>query len=234
VPRKPRYIALAAILRKRISNGRYKIGDQLPTEHQLCEKHKVSRHTARAALQVLEDEALIKRKPGLGTTVIATSSTSVFAQPLGGIEDLLQYAHEAQLKVTNSGSITLTVQQSQRLGANENSKWLHLAGIRLVEQKSSSIIGAKPQDFRNSDKSITEHIENKYGVSVAFITQSIKAEALSESDALILNAPAGQPVLHTVRRYFDAADRMFVVSDTRHPSDRFVYEMIYRRNNEFK
>jgi len=183
-----------------------------------------------------------RSKPGLGTTVIATSSTSVFAQPLGGIEDLLQYAHEAQLKVTNSGSITLTVQQSQRLGANENSKWLHLAGIRLVEQKSiaatsiyvSSIIGAKPQDFRNSDKSITEHIENKYGVSVAFIRQSIKAEALSESDALILNAPAGQPVLHTVRRYFDAADRMFVVSDTRHPSDRFVYEMIYRRNNEFK
>ena len=236
--RNPRYIELASALRKKITSGKLKLGAQLPTEHQLCDRHHVSRHTARAALQVLEDEGLIERKPGLGTTVIATGETTTFSQPLGGLDDLLQYAHEARLKTISTKDVTLTPTMAQRLHAPRGSRWLVLHGVRIADGALiaatsiyvSDVIGAKAADFRNSAKAVTEHIEARYGVSVASITQTIKAEELSKADAKALDAAAGAPMLRTIRRYFDAAERLFVISDTRHPSDRFVYEMAYKRD----
>lgn len=235
--RKPRYIELAAILRKGISRRKFAVGAQLPTEHKLCAEHNVSRHTARAALQVLEDDGLIERRPGLGTTVIATDDASAFTQPLGGLEDLLQYAHEARLKTTSTEVVLLTPSRARRLSAKRGSHWLALHGVRIADGKPiaatsiyvSDVIGAKASDFRNAAKAVTEHIETRYGVSVAAISQTITADVMSTDDANALGAQAGQPMLRTIRRYFDAAERLFVISDTRHPSDRFEYEMTYKR-----
>ncbi len=237
MPRKPRYIELAATLRKQIAGGEYALGEQLPTEHQLCEAHTVSRYTARAALQVLEDEGLIERKPGLGTTVNSTGESSAYTQMLGGLDDLLQYAHQARLKTLSTETVTLTQTQARRLGAPRGSRWLVLHGVRVAKDKAiaatsiyvSDVIGAKPNDFKNAAKAVTEHIEACYGVGVSAIKQRIVADALSAEDASKVNAAAGQPALRTTRRYYDAAERLFVISDTRHPSDRFVYEMAYKR-----
>lgn len=237
MPRTPRYLDLAASLRKSITTGKYKLGAQLPTEHALCEKHEVSRHTARAALQLLEDENLIERRPGLGTRVISTGAPAAFSQPLGGLDDLLQYAHEAKLKIASVERRKLSSSLAAMLGAPKGTAWLMLEGARRVNNQAiaattifiADAIGAKPADFKDTRKAITEHIEQKYGVSVAAITQTICAEQLSEGDARALDASPGQPALRTIRRYYDASDRLFVISDTRHPSDRFTYEMTYKR-----
>lgn len=237
MPRTPRYLDLAAALRKSITTGKYKLGAQLPTEHALCEKHSVSRHTARAALQVLEDARLIERRPGLGTRVISVGAPAEFSQPLGGLDDLLQYAHEAKLKITATEHCKFSPSVAAVLGAQKGTEWIVLKGIRRANNQAiaattiyiAETIGAKPADFKDTSKAITEHIDKKYGVSVAGITQTIRAEQLGDDDALALNAPASQPALRTIRRYYDASDRVFVISDTRHPSDRFTYEMSYKR-----
>lgn len=242
MPRTPRYLDLAATLRKSISAGKVKLGAQLPTEHAICEQYDVSRHTARAALQVLEDAGLIERRPGLGTRVISTGAPAAFSQPLGGLDDLLQYAHEAKLKITGAEELALAPSSARFLGAPKGSRWLVLYGVRRADARAiaattiyvAETVGAKPGDFRSAAKAVTEHIEDKYGISVAGITQTIRAELLNAEDAGALKAAAGQPILRTIRRYFDASDRLFVVSDTRHPSDRFVYEMTYKRTAKSK
>ena len=235
--RQPRYLDLAANLRRQIAKGRYAIGDLLPTEHALCEKHDVSRHTTRAALQVLEDQGLIERRPGLGTRVIASGAAPVFTQPLGGLEDLMQYAHEARLAITSSSKTTLASRDATRLGAKQSSKWLRIDGVRRVHGRpvaATSIfiaeaIGARLSDFRDSDHAVTEHIEQKYGISAATINQRISAELLTRADASLLEDKVGSPILRTIRRYFDAAERLFVISDSRHPAEIFSYEMSFRR-----
>lgn len=235
--RTPRYLDLAASLRKSITTGKYKIGAQLPTEHALCAKHDVSRHTARAALQLLEDENLIERRPGLGTRVISNGAPAEFSQPLGGLDDLLQYAHEAILHITGTEQRKLSPSLAAALGAPKATEWLVLKGVRRVNEQAiaataiyiADAVGAKTVDFKDTSKAVTEHIEKKYGISVAGITQTIRAELLGKEDALALDAASAQPALRTIRRYYDASDRVFVISDTRHPSDRFTYEMSYKR-----
>ena len=233
----PRYLSLAATLRKKVLSGRYAIGDQIPTEHELCAKHDVSRHTARAALQLLESEGLIERRPGLGTRVISSGGTPSFTQPLGGLDDLLQYAHEAKLAISASSRATLSREEAERLGAASASKWLRLDGLRRIGARPmaattifiSAAIRAKPSDFESTNLAVTERIDEKYGVAVQTIRQRIMAEALGEEDAAALDATTGEASLRTIRRYYDAADRLFVISDSRHPGGRFSYETTFRR-----
>lgn len=236
--RSPRYLALAADLRRGIFVGRWRLGAHLPTEHQLCAAHKVSRHTARAALRLLEDEGLIERRPGLGTTVIANEDCIEFTQVLGGIDDLMQYAHRARFQLREWAQRSLSAAEARRLGARRGSCWLALQGLRVAGGRPiaatsiyvADVIGASPRDFRDASKAVTEHIEARYGIAVAEIRQTIKAETIAPGDAALTGAEPGLPVLRTIRRYFDAGERLFVISDSRHPSDRFVYQMTFRRN----
>lgn len=236
--RNPRYLDLANSLRKQIAQGRLTVGDQLPTEHELCDRHDLSRHTARAALQVLEDQGLIERRPGLGTRVISSVARPAFTQPLGGLDDLLQYAHEARLSITSAAPVVLSASEAARLGAEKSTKWLKLDGVRRISDQPiaattiyvAAAIGARPIDLKKPDRAITEHIEEKFGARVASISQRISSELLNKRDAAALGVPPGGTILRTIRRYFDTSNRLYVISDSRHPGDRFSYEMSFRRS----
>lgn len=237
MPRAPRYAELAAALRQAITSGAYTVGDQLPTESALCATHDVSRHTARAALRLLETDGLIARKPGLGTTVVSTAPSQAFIQPVDGLDDLMQYAHDAVLRIAETSQGDIDPDTARRLDLPKGSRWLRLAGDRrrgedvvaLTTIYVAERIGAHPEDFRAADRAVTEEIERIYGVAPASITQTIGAELIGDADALRLGVSAPAAGLRTARKYFDAAGDLYVVSDSLHPADRFAYRMAYRK-----
>lgn len=65
----PLYQQLVELLKEEIHVGRYKQGQKLPTELELCKLYHVSRNTVRSALQQLEKENLLLRQQGKGTFV---------------------------------------------------------------------------------------------------------------------------------------------------------------------
>lgn len=65
----PKYKILAETLRSDIVCGVYQNGDTLPSENELAEKYRLSRHTVRQAISQLEAESLIVRVRGSGTYV---------------------------------------------------------------------------------------------------------------------------------------------------------------------
>ena len=66
-----RYLQLATLFRKRIVNGEWPVGQQIPTVGELAEECHVARMTIRQALGDLEAEGLISRARAKGTFVIA-------------------------------------------------------------------------------------------------------------------------------------------------------------------
>jgi GntR family transcriptional repressor for pyruvate dehydrogenase complex len=60
-----------------IEKGRLKHGDQLPPERELAGIFKVSRHTVREAIRILEQKNVLKSRPGSGTYIILEDETSV-------------------------------------------------------------------------------------------------------------------------------------------------------------
>lgn len=236
----PRYVELANALRCTISQGRIPVGGQLPTEYALCAEHGVSRHTARAALQVLADEGLLNRRPGLGTTVVSNVGAASFTQELGGLGALMKYAHAARLEITSVEHRTMTTQEATTFRADSSAPWLVIAGLRRagIQPVAATTIyvadwtGAKAADVSAPELAVTEQIEKKFGISAGHITQGISAGFLGADDASALDAIPGTPMLVTIRRYSDMKGRLFVVSQSRHPADRFSYEMAFERQKK--
>jgi GntR family transcriptional repressor for pyruvate dehydrogenase complex len=60
-----------------IEKGRLKYGDQLPPERELATIFKVSRHSVREAIRILEQKKVLKSRPGSGTFIILEDESSV-------------------------------------------------------------------------------------------------------------------------------------------------------------
>ena len=65
----PKYKEIERDILNQIQSGALKTGDQIETENELCERYKVSRMTARKALDLLSSQGYINRMPGRGTFV---------------------------------------------------------------------------------------------------------------------------------------------------------------------
>ena len=65
----PKYTTVANTILRAVEMGRWKPGDQLPSETELAEKMRVSLGTVQRGLKVLTDQGLVLRHHGRGTFV---------------------------------------------------------------------------------------------------------------------------------------------------------------------
>ena len=230
---KPRYRQLADQIRALISSGTYRPGDLLPTEMEICEKHKVSRHTARDALRILTDDGLIERRRGAGT-VVAKRRAPAFAQPIGDFDSILQYARDARFEITTAQ--TADEDTLDRLGLT--GEYIQLIGFRRVANQPPQAITAvyiradlapEVEIIEALRGSISEWIEENHQISVERVVQRMEAVALNKSQADRLKVSTGYPALRTVRRYRDAGGTIILLSESLHPAGRFAYEMQLER-----
>jgi len=68
--KEPLYRSIQNDLKFQIQKGVYKIGDYLPSENELCVAYKITRTTARKALDELFKDGFIQRQHGKGSQVI--------------------------------------------------------------------------------------------------------------------------------------------------------------------
>jgi len=78
--------AVAEDLRDRIERGEWKVGEKLPSEHELAAHYEVSRATVRTALMALDGRGLTTTIHGLGT--FATAATQVVSADLQRLESV--------------------------------------------------------------------------------------------------------------------------------------------------
>lgn len=69
----PLYITVMEVIKEKIINGVYKIGDLIPTETELEREFEVSKITIRKAIEMLESDGYVVKRSGKGTTVISNS-----------------------------------------------------------------------------------------------------------------------------------------------------------------
>ena len=67
--RVPLYLQVAAILRKRIEDGHWALGEKISTLKELETEFEVARVTVRQAIELLQEEGLVDRQQGKGTFI---------------------------------------------------------------------------------------------------------------------------------------------------------------------
>jgi DNA-binding GntR family transcriptional regulator len=240
--RKPRYIELADEMLASIRSGAYPIGSLLPTEREFCITHKVSRHTARAAIALVSAQGLVARRPGAGTRVIASGEPMRYQHEVDSIETLLQYGRMTRLEITESARARVPAELAAMMGLPAGSEVIRLQGLRFGEPRHDAIctteilIPMRPRlptrqllDLKTAGRTVFDVVDLR---RIGHVEQIFDAAKLSEREAKALGTKAGSPALRVFRRYDDAKGQPIAIAVSLHPAGRFSYRMeLHRRRH---
>ncbi len=236
---KPRYHQIADLLRRDIEKGHHQVGTLLPTELQLCEAYKISRHTAREALRVLIQDHMVERRQGSGSIVIA-SSRQRLNHGISPVADLLQYGTNTRLRVVESRRMTADEELSELMNCTVGTPCIHMHGVRSAPKGGSPfcvsdiyrVAGNDPLTKRLLDVRGTEHalIDELETGHIGVVEQNINATAISPANAVELAVPKNSVCLRIVRRHFDNNGKLILVTVNLHPGSDFVYSMSLKQD----
>jgi GntR family transcriptional regulator len=240
--RSPLYKSLAKTLEQRIYNGDWPVGSALPAEADLCRDYQSSRHTLRHALQILEANGLIYRHQGAPTKVVSRRRLRRFTQSYNSPVDILSYSRDTYRQNMVEEFIELDKSLSQIVGAPVGSSWYHIGGIRKRQQAEEVIawtdIYILPQfasltkDPGHTQLMVYEQIEEKYGARIERAEVDVYASQVSLEIAEKLHIKPEVACLVIIRRYFDDQDKLFEVTVTHHPENKYVYSMEFKASSE--
>jgi GntR family transcriptional regulator len=230
----PRYIEVAEILQGEIKTGVFLLEQLLPTEQVLCQRFSASRFTVREALKRLIDNGMVSRRQGSGTRVIATQPNENFVQQIVTIDELLQYSSDTRLSVTNDETVTTDIALATMLQSSSGESWHKVESLRLHndEQKICwTDIYVRPEfksvvNYIGKDSTpVFKLIEKHFDINSQEVNVQIQAGSMSKHHAQALSVEENTPMLIVIRRYRDGNGRIYEVSVSEHPAERFSYSI---------
>lgn len=232
----PRYLQVAGELRAEILSGKFAARDQFPTENDLCQRYGVSRFTVREALRRLQNEGLIARKRGSGTVVQpAAARGGTLHQPLSNVDEILQYARDTDVPYEARGRGDLPREIAEQIGEDTSGAWTCFRSVRSQQIDGQPIAATDAYFHERVDAAVKRldlgagalfsQVEKLTGVSIGKVIHYIQAVTANADIAQALDLKRGSPVLRITRCYLDLKGRIFEISVSHHPGDRFAYSM---------
>ena len=234
----PLYKTLANALAQRIHNGIWAVGSNLPPEAELCTSFGASRHTLRHALQTIESDGLVLRRQGAPTQVISRQKVRRFTQSFNSPIDILSYPRNTYRENIAEEFIELDKPLSEMIGGALGSSWYHISGIRKQRDTEQVLawtdIYILPQfasltsEPEHTQVMVFEQIEKKYGTRIDRAEVDVYAAGATANIAKKLQLKPNDPCLVIVRRYFDDQDKLFEITFTYHPENKYTYKMEFK------
>jgi DNA-binding GntR family transcriptional regulator len=231
--RKPRYMALADEIGRAIGEGAYPVGSLLPSEAEMCERHKVSRHTVREATRVLQELGLVARHQGLGTRIQSAKTPARYVLAMDAIPDLWEYVKNTELKVVRRKLIKAKDALTP-LPIEDAERWRLIEAIRYARSGEpiawkqvyiDARYDAVAAEIGKRTVPIYSLIEQRYGVTTEKVRQEVSAMAIPAEAARALKVKSGSSGLAILRHYLDSDERVFEVTMSIYPADRFRYSV---------
>lgn len=228
----PLYHQLFSLLRDRILSGEAGKGARIPTEFELSAAFKVSRITAKRALDILAEEGLVERKRGKGTHVIHSPQPRPMHSPLTGLLETLEVlAENTQVKLLQfqrsvpselvrrlfktaaDQPLTYAVRLRLRnkVPFGYYSSWTHSDHALLTEKALASTSRLKL--FRD------------IGIEVRHVEQTLSAVNADAVSAMHLGVEPGTALLALERRSCDHEGNLVDLLSVLYRPDQFSYRM---------
>lgn len=196
--REPIYIQIYNLIKQKIEDHEYLVGEAIPSERELSREYGVSRMTVKKSIDLLVEEGLVIRKQGSGTYVSENFNPAI---SLGNFDD--NAGMSAQLKIRgltpssdilDSRVILATHHLSKKLEVEEGEPIFFMNRLRLGDEEPIAIeYTFIPQatfkdilDYDFSEVSLYSYMDVKGHVPVNF-DQNMSVVKVSRKDADYLN-----------------------------------------------
>lgn len=135
----PYYLQLARILESQIKVGKYKVGDRVAGETELCRSFDLARSTVRDALRALEQQRLIRMVPRRGAFVSDPNDNLWKLQVTQGFLEPEAHSPDRTIKtvVLKAGFEPLPDFASHALGLSAGENGFVLERVRYIDGESA-------------------------------------------------------------------------------------------------
>jgi GntR family transcriptional regulator len=236
---RPLYAELAEELVRDIRSEKYPVGSLLPTEIELASTRKISRSTARAALNHLATLGLVSRHKGIGTRVTASQVSTDYNASTTTLDELAHFGAATERRICRIEKVVADDVLAGRLDGRAGKRWVKISATRADPSTDSPPICWTENYLDERYEKITKEIPafnglivnligEDFGVSIEEVEQSIRAVVMAGDVASVLSADENAPALEITRRY-KSLQAVEMISISVHPADRFEYRMSLRR-----
>jgi GntR family transcriptional regulator len=189
--------------------------ETLPPEIFLSKRYKVSRQTVRQSLKKLENENLIKRTPGKGTTILSGINRMRFFLDRSFAIQLREMDKKPVTEVLKRNITVISKKSPLSLHSKIGSPSLELHRLRYENNEPigvqySEIILERCPDLPNMDfinSSLYETLMTKYRLPINRIDQKVCAVLADEWHASILKIKKPAPLLFvTTTAYLESGE----------------------------
>jgi DNA-binding GntR family transcriptional regulator len=207
----PAYAQLANILRRQISEGVYRPGDQLPSEAQLCQKYDVSPMTVRRSINLLADQDVVNTAQGKGTFVKPLElSTATFH--LQKLHDLF---NDAAVKLLNARIVSADERTARKLQIKEGQHVIYIS--RLLSRNDEPIFYHRAYLIYDPTRPIVEAemdvtslqglLANANNEMLKNGTLTIEATLMNEKEAKVLHTTLPSAAFYLEHLFCDFYDQ---------------------------
>ncbi len=227
------YAQLAQRLLQEIVDGRYGVGERLPTEAELCRETGLSRGTVRQALQQLEQLGMIDRRPRHGSSVVAAVPVADYQPVAGSADDIIAIVARTKILAPRVSEVIADRTLADHLGVRVGSRWHLVEGPRVLRGKREPPL-CWSQQYVTSAHGLDTVLRGNFTLEDAAsveIEQIVRSELLDPTiaEALDSTCPTALVVLHRQR---DANKRLVTVGVHTHPADRYELRTVIAPTRE--
>lgn len=227
---KPIYIQIHNKIRKMIEEGKWQVGERIPSERDLAKTFEVSRMTLRQAVQTLVDEGILERRVGSGTYV----SSQKVQEKMTGIqsftENILSQGKTPTSKTVSYHVKPASVSEAEHLNLQNETVVLRMERVRFADDVPICFeVATIPYHLVESlgKKEITSSLyrtlAEKKDIHVGRAEQTISAMLASERTAEHLNIKRGEAILRLKQITYSKDNRPFEYVRTQYVADRFEF-----------
>ena len=226
----PAYRRLALALREDIERGRWKVGEQMPTEAEISKQSNVSRNTVRQALDLLLAMNLVTRQQGRGTFVAHQGLSHVIGELKSLTEVLIERGFEPGIE-----GVTVEIDPDPPADAVDyfqSSVIWRIDRLRTADGRPFCYMSSWLDDAigRNLDAarlaergSLYSILHDDFEVMLSEATETIRAESATLFEANALKIRRGSPVIVMCRWVTDNRGRPVEAVRAVAPGDRYQY-----------
>lgn len=204
----PLYVQVAEYWRAKIAQNHLKPGDQLPTEAEMADFHRVSKITVRQAIHLLVNEGLVVTRQGKGTFVRA-------AKHQWDLSKLYSFSEDMEIRGFTPGARVLKKEivkgPVEQLGLDgSNALIIKVERLRFADNEPMAIelLRMPYEPFADiyddivDNVSVYKLIEDKTGIEPGYGTQFIEAALPDRREQRLLQIGAQEAVLKLERVSF--------------------------------
>ena len=236
----PLYLQVSSTLRRRIESGYWKKGEQISTIEELEREFEVARVTVRQAIDLLQDEGLVRRQQGKGTFVkkhikenrwlrLEIGMSSLLETIAQNVPHFLNINHVSEPPLLHEGSGDLAdAYVNHRSVQSKNKEPYGLVDVHLAKH----IFDMAPDEFEsNIALPMLSRLE---GISISRAHQTLVISTADTETSHLLKTPLNAPVAEANCIVTDDQNVAIYVADIIYRGDciKFDIELLQTLNAE--